>query len=51
VPAAPQGAVAPERASARDGGKRDLKAAAMESPSVQAMLEVFPAEIRDVEEM
>jgi DNA polymerase-3 subunit gamma/tau len=31
--------------------KRDLKAEAMESSAVQAMLEVFPAEIRDVEEM
>ena len=31
--------------------KRDLKAEAMSSTAVQAMLEVFPAEIRDVEEM
>ena len=31
--------------------KRDLKAEAMASSTVQAMLEVFPAEIRDVEEM
>jgi DNA polymerase-3 subunit gamma/tau len=31
--------------------KRDLKAEAMSSSAVQAMLEVFPAEIRDVEEM
>jgi DNA polymerase III subunit gamma/tau len=31
--------------------KRDLKAEAMSSSTVQAMLEVFPAEIRDVEEM
>ena len=30
---------------------RDLKAEAMTSSTVQAMLEVFPAEIRDVEEM
>jgi len=30
--------------------KRDLKAEAMSSSTVQAMLEVFPAEIRDVEE-
>jgi DNA polymerase-3 subunit gamma/tau len=49
--APPRGAAAPERAATNDGGKRDLKAAALESPSVQAMLEVFPAEIRDVEEM
>ncbi len=31
--------------------KRDLKAEAMASSTVQAMLDVFPAEIRDVEEM
>jgi DNA polymerase-3 subunit gamma/tau len=31
--------------------KRDLKEEAKSSPAVQAMLEVFPAEIRDVEEM
>ena len=31
--------------------KRDLKAEAMSSSAVQAMLDVFPAEIRDVEEM
>jgi DNA polymerase III subunit gamma/tau len=30
---------------------RDLKAEAMSSSAVQAMLDVFPAEIRDVEEM
>jgi DNA polymerase-3 subunit gamma/tau len=32
-------------------GKRDLKAEALSSSAVQAMLDVFPAEIRDVEEM
>jgi hypothetical protein len=32
-------------------GKRDLRAEAMSSSAVQAMLDVFPAEIRDVEEM
>ena len=32
-------------------GKRDLKADAMSSSAIQAVLEVFPAEIRDVEEM
>ena len=31
--------------------KRDLKAEAMTSSAVQAMLDVFPAEIRDVEEI
>jgi DNA polymerase-3 subunit gamma/tau len=34
-----------------EGGKRDLKSEAMASPAVQAVLDVFPAEIRDVEEM
>jgi DNA polymerase-3 subunit gamma/tau len=34
-----------------DPPKRDLKAEAMSSEAVQAMLDVFPAEIRDVEEM
>src|SRR5688572_5610331 len=32
-------------------GKRDLKADAMSSSAIQAVLDVFPAEIRDVEEM
>jgi hypothetical protein len=36
---------------AKADAKRDLKAAALESSAVQAMLDVFPAEIRDVEEM
>jgi hypothetical protein len=31
--------------------RRDLKAEALASTAVQAMLDVFPAEIRDVEEM
>lgn len=31
--------------------KRDLKAEALSSTGVQALLDVFPAEIRDVEEM
>jgi DNA polymerase III subunit gamma/tau len=44
------GAPAPEKESP-PAGKRDLKAEAMSSSSVQAMLDVFPAEIRDVEEM
>jgi hypothetical protein len=34
-----------------DDPKRDLKAEAMSSSAVQAVLDVFPAEIRDVEEM
>jgi DNA polymerase-3 subunit gamma/tau len=41
------GAAAP----AETPGARDLKAEAMSSSAVQAVLDVFPAEIRDVEEM
>ena len=48
-PAQPQAAVAPAKDAA--SGTRDLKAEAMASSAVQAMLDVFPAEIRDVEEM
>jgi len=47
-PSARQAETKPEPAAA---GKRDLKAEAMSSSAVQAMLDVFPAEIRDVEEM
>ena len=46
--AAEAAAPAPVKAEAP---KRDLKAEAMSSTTVQAMLDVFPAEIRDVEEM
>jgi peptide/nickel transport system ATP-binding protein len=42
---------APKPAEAPPADKRDLKAEAMATPAVQAMLEVFPAEVRDVEEM
>jgi DNA polymerase III subunit gamma/tau len=41
----------PQPAPVAATAKRDLKAEAMESSAVQAMLDVFPAEIRDVEEM
>ena len=41
-------AAAPEPQPAKP---RDLKAEALSSSTVQAMLDVFPAEIRDVEEM
>ena len=41
----------PKRGRAGSAAKRDLKAEAMSSSAVQAMLDVFPAEIRDVEEM
>jgi hypothetical protein len=37
--------------AAPESGGRDLKAEAMSSSAVQAMLDVFPAQIRDVEEM
>jgi hypothetical protein len=40
------------RANAASPGDQDkLKAAVMNEPAVQAMLDVFPAEIKDVEEM
>jgi DNA polymerase-3 subunit gamma/tau len=42
---------APKPAEKAPADKRDLKAEAMATPAVQAMLEVFPAEVRDVEEM
>lgn len=42
---------APAAPEPQPGAKRDLKAEAMSSSAVQAMLDVFPAEIRDVEEM
>jgi len=37
--------------AADSAAKRDLKADAMSSSAIQAVLDVFPAEIRDVEEM
>jgi DNA polymerase III subunit gamma/tau len=46
-PPSPELIDTPSPAAAR----RDLKAEAMSSSAVQAMLDVFPAEIRDVEEM
>ena len=42
---------APAAVAEESGTKRDLKAEALSSAAVQAMLEVFPAEIRDIEEM
>ena len=53
VQAADDGAAPePEKASASaPAPKRDLKAEAMSSTGVQALLDVFPAEIRDVEEL
>ena len=50
--APPAGATAAPRSEAAGApGKRDLKEDAKNSAAIQAMLEVFPAEIRDVEEM
>jgi DNA polymerase III gamma/tau subunit len=49
-PSAASSASSPAPADAPKA-KRDLKAEAMSSSTVQAMLDVFPAEIRDVEEM
>jgi hypothetical protein len=46
----PAPAAAAQKAAGADP-KRDLKAEVESSSAVQAMLEVFPAEIRDVEEM
>jgi DNA polymerase III gamma/tau subunit len=40
-----------QKSSAPAPAKRDLKAEALSSTGVQALLDVFPAEIRDVEEM
>ncbi len=53
VQAADDGAAPePEKASASaPAPKRDLKAEALSSTGVQALLDVFPAEIRDVEEL
>jgi DNA polymerase III gamma/tau subunit len=50
---APVGAAESSAKAAPDetSAKRDLKADAMSSSAIQAVLEVFPAEIRDVEEM
>jgi DNA polymerase III subunit gamma/tau len=47
--AAPSAGSAP--AAAPSASKRDLKEEARSSPGIQAMLDVFPAEIRDVEEI
>jgi DNA polymerase-3 subunit gamma/tau len=50
APAAPS-APAPAPGEPSGNGKKDLKAEAMATPAVQAVLEVFPAEIKDVEEL
>jgi hypothetical protein len=51
APAPAQGTIPEQPKADEGGGKRDLKSEAMASPAVQAVLEVFPAEIRDIEEM
>jgi DNA polymerase-3 subunit gamma/tau len=51
APAAAEPAQDSRAKPAADAPKRDLKAEAMSSTAVQAMLDVFPAEIRDIEEM
>jgi hypothetical protein len=50
-PDAREAGAPPPKSEGDASGKRDLKAEAMSSSAVQAMLDVFPAEIRDVEEM
>jgi len=47
----PGGSGSGPRANASAGDQDKLKAAVMAEPAVQAMLDVFPAEIKDVEEM
>ena len=47
APVAPRG----DEGTAATNGRKDLKAEAMAAPAVQAVLEVFPAEIKDVEEL
>jgi DNA polymerase-3 subunit gamma/tau len=49
VPAAPEPDAAPRNQPG--GDTRDLKSEAMAQPAVQAMLDVFPGEIRKVEEL
>jgi hypothetical protein len=49
--AAAERAEAAATSTPESGSKRDLRAEALSSSAVQAMLDVFPAEIRDVEEM
>jgi hypothetical protein len=49
---APANGAKPEvPADAPPNGKRDLKAEALSSATVQAVLDVFPGEIKDVEEL
>ena len=45
------GADPKDEAPASSNGRKDLRAEAMATPAVQAVLEVFPADIKDVEEL
>jgi hypothetical protein len=47
----PGGGSSGPRPGVSSGDQDKLKAAVMNEPAVQAMLDVFPAEIKDVEEM
>jgi DNA polymerase-3 subunit gamma/tau len=51
APPAPPAASSAPPPGVSPNGKKDLKAEAMATPAVQAVLEVFPAEIKDVEEL
>ncbi len=51
APPAAEAAAATQARPAPAGGGKDLKAEAMSTPVVQAILDVFPAEVRDVEEL
>jgi hypothetical protein len=51
APAPHASSAPPDAEPPAPSSKRDLKAEAMSSSAVQAVLDVFPAEIRDVEEM
>ena len=50
-PRTPAGATGTGDVAVKSGGAVDLKASAMSDAAVQAMLDVFPAEIEDVEEI
>jgi hypothetical protein len=50
-PPPPSRPAAQTAAGDKGAGSKDARSEAMSSPAVQALLDVFPAEIRDVEEM
>jgi hypothetical protein len=47
----PETAARPAAAAEGAGATRDAKAEALSSPVVQGLLDVFPGQIRDVEEI